>query len=513
MAERNWDAVVVGSGIGGLACAAALARFGRRVLVLESHRVAGGLTHTFERNGFRWDVGVHYLGNFDPRSGPGKALGWLTGGALKLAPIAGPYDSLHFPGGFELSCTPPEAAMKAALKQRFPQSAAEIDAWYAALRAGERAAQTAFALRAMPSAFAGAYRWWNRRDIGRWCARTTAQVLHETVQDERLRAVLGAQWGDYGGRPEEASFAVHATVMSHFADGASYPAGGARKFAESLIPVIESAGGEVRTATLVERLLVERGEVTGVVIHDGGIVHSRRVISDAGAHETVVTLLSAELRQSDWAQAILQLRPNHAHVCLYLGLEGDIRGAGATACNRWFYETWDPGQGIWNDPGNEGRAPMLFVSFASLKDPLHEPGERRRHTAEAIAWVNWEPFAGWAGTHHGARPQAYENLKAAIEKKLLAQFCGYFPALAPMIAYHELSTPLSTVAFTGHAQGAFYGLEVTPRRVLSGALRARTPVKGLYLCGQDVVSPGVAGALMGGVLAAAAIDPRVFRRI
>lgn len=513
MADRNWDAVIVGSGIGGLACAAALARFDRQVLVLESHQVAGGLTHTFERSGFRWNVGVHYLGNFNPQYGPGKALAWLTGGTLRLAAIEGPHDSLHFPDGFELSCAPPEASMKATLKNRFPQSAGEIDAWYDALHAGERAARHAFALRAMPSAFAGAYRWWNRRDIERWCGRTTEQVLRETVTDAKLRSVLGAQWGDYGGRPEEASFALHATVMSHFADGASYPAGGARQFAETLIPVIESAGGEVRTATLVEQLLAERGEVTGVVIHDGGIVHSRRVISDAGAHETVLTLLSTELRRSDWAQSILELRPNHAHVCLYLGFEGDIRSAGATACNRWFYETWNPGEGIWNDPQKGARAPMVFVSFASLKDPLHDPGERMRHTAEAIAWVNWEPFARWAGTHHGARPVAYENLKATIEKKLLAQFCGYFPGLEPMIAYHELSTPLSTVAFTGHSQGASYGLEVTPRRMLSGALRARTPIKGLFLCGQDVVSPGVAGALMGGVLAAASIDPRVFRQI
>ena len=48
--------------------------------------------------------------------------------------------------------------------------------------------------------------------------------------------------------------------------------------------------------------------------------------------------------------------------------------------------------------------------------------------------------------------------------------------------------------------------------MLSDALNARTPVPGLFLTGQDVLSPGIAGALWGGMLGAAAIDPRVFQK-
>ena len=61
--RQRWDAIIIGSGAGGMAAAAALARLGRRVLLLEKHYVAGGLTHEFSRQGYRWDVGVHYLGN------------------------------------------------------------------------------------------------------------------------------------------------------------------------------------------------------------------------------------------------------------------------------------------------------------------------------------------------------------------------------------------------------------------------------------------------------------------
>jgi hypothetical protein len=61
-----------------------------------------------------------------------------------------------------------------------------------------------------------------------------------------------------------------------------------------------------------------------------------------------------------------------------------------------------------------------------------------------------------------------------------------------------------------HNFGAFYGLEVTPRRMLSDALRMKTPVEELYLAGQDALTPGIPGAMWGGFLGAANIDPKIF---
>jgi all-trans-retinol 13,14-reductase len=94
---------------------------------------------------------------------------------------------------------------------------------------------------------------------------------------------------------------------------------------------------------------------------------------------------------------------------------------------------------------------------------------------------------------------------------MFAQFQTYFPELAELVVFRNLSTPLTTAAITGHRRGAFYGLGVTPERVESGALRAKTPVPGLFLSGQDVASPGIPDALWGGLLAAASVDPKAFR--
>ena len=72
-----WDAIVIGSGIGGLTAAVLLGMHGgKRVLVLERHYVVGGFTHAFRRPGYEWDVGVHYIG----RDGRGVA------GAARVRP-------------------------------------------------------------------------------------------------------------------------------------------------------------------------------------------------------------------------------------------------------------------------------------------------------------------------------------------------------------------------------------------------------------------------------------------
>jgi all-trans-retinol 13,14-reductase len=154
-----------------------------------------------------------------------------------------------------------------------------------------------------------------------------------------------------------------------------------------------------------------------------------------------------------------------------------------------------------------------MVSFPSLKDPGHQPGERKQHSGEVVAFTTWDAVAEWAKEAPGERSATYAAFKTKVETSLLAAFTARFPALAPLAVFRELATPLATATVTGHEQGAFYGLETTPRRMLSRALGAKTPLPGLYLAGQDVATPGIAGAMYGGLLAAAAIEPRVLRQI
>jgi len=495
----EFDVIVIGSGMGGMTTAAALSRFEHKVLLLEQAQSIGGLTHSFTHDGFTWDVGLHYCGTFGPGQPARRILDWLSGGTIDFRSVGTVYDTLHFPGGFEVSVASPAAAYKRALKDKFPDNAAEIDAYFEALRTAEAAVRAVGGERSMPEPLRSAHRWWHKKSIQRWCGRTTAEVISDIVTDSKLAAVLSAQWGTYGGKPQEASFGVHALVMGHYLDGAGYPVGGAAAIARGLVPVIEAAGGSVRAATPISTILIEDGKAVGVRTDSGEEFNAPFVVSAIGAGETVRHLLPQETRQQDWAHEIIDFKPSICHFDLFLGFEGDIAKHGATRSNHWFYESWDTNDAIWAATEDQP-IPMMFVSFASLKDAAHDPGPSNRHTGDLLVWADWSSVARFAAEGAGERTAEWTAFKGNVEIQLMALFTAKFPALAPLVVYRELGTPLATVSFTGHEKGGFYGVETTPRRLLSDALNARTPVPGLFLAGQDVMTPGIAGALMGGML-------------
>jgi phytoene dehydrogenase-like protein len=511
------DAIVIGSGVGGIAAAAALATQGRRVLVLERHTQAGGLTQTFERQGYRFNVGVHYLGGFGPGSLNRRLFDLLGGGRIGLAPIPGTYDRVHFPE-FEIAFSPPRAALMQTLKAAFPDESAGIDKYFDAIDHGTRALGAVFVTHSAPAIIAKPMAWLKGTEIERWVGRTTWDVVCECVSDPRLRAVLCAQWGDYGSRPRESSFAMHAAVAQHYFDGAWYPVGGSASFAREMAATIEHAGGAIRTGAAVAAIRTHDRRVVGVTLADGETLDAPCVISDAGARNTLRLLPSPDVDYA-WAGDVLDLEPSFGHVGLYLGIEGDIAALGADTANTWIYETWDINL-LWGDPFTQPRAPALFVSFPSLRDPAHDPGPNKRHTAEIMALVDWGVFAQWdrtlepGGMKKGApaaeRGESYLAFKALLEQNLMAQFAARFPDIAARVTYREASTPISVATYIGSEHGAIYGLETSPRRFMSNALRPRTPIGGLLLAGQDAATPGVTGAMMGGLMAAACIEPKLW---
>jgi all-trans-retinol 13,14-reductase len=509
-----WDAIVIGSGIGGLAAAAALGKRGKRVLVLEQHRVAGGQTQTFRRQNWEFATGVHYLGGVGPQAGSegqfGRLLGWLSDGALQFAACANPYDIVHLPG-FAFGIAHPEAAYRAALLQRFPREQAAIDAWFQASHDARQAAFTLMALHALPSWLAAGLRLLRGRHAQAWARHTVADQM-AAIADPQLRAVLGARWGDYGAAPATAPFVEHALVTGSYDSGAYYPVGGPARFAQTLLPAVLAAGGQCRLGAQVRRIVLEGKRVAGVEYLHDGMPHTERaghVVSDMGAANTVACLPDGAAPA--WREAVGTLSPGLGFVALYIGLEGDIAAAGASSANHWIYADADIGR-VWQRPTDED-APALFVSFPSLKDPAWTGPP----TAEVLALVDHAAFAPWlprAGAD-GAIGDAgdYAAFKARVTARLRAQFERHFPALAPMVRFVEAATPRTQQHFTRTLGGAMYGLEMTGERIDHPALHLRTPVPGLLLAGQDVAGPGVPAAFMAGLMAAAAIDSGVWREL
>jgi all-trans-retinol 13,14-reductase len=511
-----WDSIVIGSGIGGLSAAAALAHQGQRVLVLEQHSVAGGQTQTFTRGAWRFATGLHYIGGVGPYPGEegqfGRVLDGLSNGALRFAESANPYDIVRTPG-FEFGIRHPQAAYQQDLLARFPEERAAIEDWFEACEAARRASFTLMAEHAMPAWLAKGLHWLRGAQAEHWAQRTVADELAR-VHNPQLRAVLGARWGDHGAPPAQAPLAEHALVMGSFNAGSWYPVGGPERFAQTLVPVIEASGGQVLLGADVRAIELHDGRASGVrFVHAGQPGTEQQaaaphIISAMGVHNTLAAL-PAEVA-APWREEVQALQPGLSYVALYLGLEGDIASAGASSANHWIYESDDVGR-VWRQPADED-APGLFVSFPSLKDPDWQGPP----TAEVLALTDGQAFAPWLepGAEGDSQASAdYAAFKDWVAARLRAQFERHFPALAPMVRFQEAATPLTQQRFVRTPSGAMYGLEMTADRLGSPALRLRTPVPGLLLAGQDVTGPGVQAACMGGMMAAATVDPRVWRRM
>jgi len=431
---------------------------------------------------------------------------------MSFEPMGAVYDNLHLADDPPLALSRPFEAQERDLKDRFPDEAEAIETWIAALREARDTMYTLASTRAMPEFVGDMIDWWNQRAIDKWCKRTTQEVVDSITQNPELVAALTAQWGDHGGRPHKASFAMHALILGcYLQSGAWYPVGGGTAFADHIIPTITEAGGEARAGVKVETLLVENNKVVGVRTSDGEDIHSDIVISNIGARETINNLLPAGFGPEDWISEIQALPASISHFSLFLGFEGDVEEAGATRSNHWFYPTKEI-DAVWAD-APAGDPPGFFVSFASLKDPSHDPGPNQKYAGEMVVWTDWSAVAQWADLPSGQRGAEYKAFKEQVEDKMFALFKANFPDLAELVVFRELSTPLATASITGHHEGRFYGLDGTPERVMSDALRAKTPIDGLYLSGQDVVSQGIQGALWGGILCAASVDPKVFKQL
>ena len=502
--DGRWDYIVIGSGIGGMAAAAMLSKAGRRVLVLEQHNIPGGFTQTFKRPGYRWDVGVHLVGEMTERSFPGRMMASLTDGRLEWEPVGEVYDEFNFPDGFTIQFPNSREAFRETLVDYFPAERRAIDGYLDLVKAAARSSAKLLRARATPWFLPPGSRTKVEAAAAPHVAATTDEVLRSLTGDAHLRSVLSAQWGYYGVTPKRSSFAMHALMVQHFMYGAYYPVGTAASIAPAMLATVAAAGGWTAVRRSVERIVVHNGRVGGVRLHDGTEIASKRVISTAGALPT-----NDMLDQGVPGARRTEREAGPAHLSLYLGFKGDIAANGARRYCQWYYGSWDMEVSDWDispdmDPG---RAGVLFCSFPSIKDPHHDPGDDVRHTGEVITFVPWEAFDRWAGTTWHKRGEGYEAFKQTLTERMLDQYGEHYPGLIPMVDHAELSTPLSTHHFARSPRGSIYGLETTPGRFQDGSLGPRTAIKGLYLGGVDASTPGVTGGLIGGVLAALAAEP------
>ena len=200
------------------------------------------------------------------------------------------------------------------------------------------------------------------------------------------------------------------------------------------------------------------------------------------------------------------MRPSASHICLYAGFKGTAEELGLPRTNLWVYPSAEHEQNLARFEADQNQPlPLVYISFPSAKDPdwiNHYPD---KSTVEVISLGPYAWFEQWRETTWNQRGDDYDSFKTQLSDRLLEALFEQMPQLRDALDYFELSTPLSTEWFNFYDQGEIYGLDHDPERFRQRWLHPVTPVKNLYLTGQDVVTAGVGGALMGGVLTTGAM--------
>jgi len=396
LARTDYDAIVIGSGIGGLTTAALLAKLGKRVCVLEQHYTAGGYTHSYEREGYEWDVGVHYVGEVHkPWSAIRRVFDVISDGNLEWAPMDARYDRIVM-GDKSIDYVAGREEFKAEIKLHFPQEAAAIDRYVELLSEVSAKVPRFFAGQALPRTLGVLYSKLRRYWLPSYFFKTTREVLEGLTQNQELIGLLTAQWGDYGLPPAQAAFVMHAMVAKHYITGGNYPVGGAVRIAESIIPVIEAAGGHVFTYAGVEQIIVENGRAVGVRLHKDGVeLRAPQIVSCAGLIPTYTRLIPAEVAAKHRLLAPLQqVEPSAATLCLYAGFKGSAAELGLPKTNYWVYPSFDHDANVSNfKRAEDAPMPLIYMSFPSAIDHAWDARFPKKATVEIVAAILPERFA------------------------------------------------------------------------------------------------------------------------
>jgi len=324
--------------------------------------------------------------------------------------------------------------------------------------------------------------------------RTTLEVLNELTNNQELIKVLTGQYGDYGLPPSQSSFAMHASLVRHYFSGGYFPVGGSSQIVETILPVLEKAGSTILVSAAVEEIIIENNQAKGVRMSDGKEFRADIVISGAGFMTTYKKLLPKKVfEKNKLKKNISKIRNSVAHACLYIGLNGDPKDITHDEAISKYLKNIDE------------EFPLVYISFPAAKDPDWTNRYPGKSTIDIITLMPWETFAKWENEKWMKRGEEYESLKEKISQRLLEHLFKLEPQLRGKIDYYELSTPITTKHFVNYEKGELYGLDHSPDRFQNKFLRPHTPIKNLFMTGQDIVTAGIGGALFSGVLTSSAI--------
>lgn len=469
----KYDAVIIGSGLGGLECAHILSKAGMSVLLLERGTQAGGCLQSYRRHGLAFDTGFHYVGGLDEGQSLHSAFRHL--GLLRL-----PWQRLdnHFDrvtiGNQTFSFAQGYDAFVETLTVAFPAERDALNKYADMLKQCGEQQFDALNPQTGESSL-----------LSRLFETSAYQYLTETFHDPLLINVLCGTSLKMELRKESLPLFTFAHGNGSFIESSWRLKGDGSLIVNSLVDGIRMHGGEIICNTEVRELVEKDGKLMHAVCSNGEIYEGTIFISNI--HPAVTCNL---VKQSSRMKKVYRSRITHLENTFGM-FTVSLRIKPQTLryfnWNQYIYKEPD----VWafhlkNNP----------VSGVLVSCRIPEDGSKYVQQVDLLTPMNWSECEQWSHTEVGRRGEDYKAMKKRVADECITLAERFIPGLRDRITGCYTSTPLTYRNYTLTPEGSAYGLRKDFRNPMITLLSPRTPIPNLLLTGQNLMLHGLHGVTM-----------------
>lgn len=489
----DYDVVVIGAGNGGLTAAAALARKGLRVCLLEKHNVPGGCATSFCRGRFEFEVALHQLSGMGTSENPGplrrilqeleveEEIGWVQMDKLYRVVL---------PGQLDITLTAERSQAIAALQERFPAEKEAIVRFYDLVYQFLFEAMTVSRLKGeelKPESYPLYFK---------YGLKNAQEVLDEFFEDPLLQLTLSIYWGFMGLSPSRLPFTLLAgNIFVYMEFKPFHLKGGSQMLSNALVNQILKNGSDVRFNCATAKILLEEGKVCGVLTEKGDRLNTRIVISNASTIDTYVNLMEPEQVPAGELHTLSGSTIGVSAFTLYMGLDCPPEVLGMHDSMTVLCATADVEKAYASARSLSAQDDALILSCYTLDDPGFSPPGTTQAVAVLLKYAEpWNELA----------PEQYYETKFRLASQVLDRIEAEYPGFREHIEEIEVATPLTHMRYLGHPGGAIYGFDQYHKDSTMFVPPASS-VEGLYFAGSWVGTCGFEPTLTSGSRAARAV--------
>jgi len=494
-AKTEFDAIIIGSGLGGLSCAASFARQGFKALVLEHHYRAGGYATTFKRpGGFVFDVSLHSTA-VGERDGIHNLIpGFPEIKDVKFVPHPYLY-RIIYP---DYDIRVPQKDLTGYIKiltGHFPDEKQGIHGIFDDMKGLIRdinkysRAQGQIDMKNFPREYPYLFKSYNK---------TWGEIADTRIKNPKLKAIISGLWGYYGLPPSKLASIYYAMpTIGFLQEGGYYPIGRSQKISDAMVKFIEERGGKVKLRNQVKKILVKNHSAYGVKTANGQEYTGKVVVSNANAYDTFHTMMEEGSFLKNYLEKMDQFSVSLSSLQVFLGLKKDLINKIGIRDTEIFYETGYDIEANYKaainaNLENTGYGLMLYDNLYKGYSP------EGKNTLNIIALQGYDHWKKYETDYWKGNKKAYRAEKERMADLLIDKVEEtLMPGLREAIEVKEIGTPLTNICFTKNYRGAIYGWDQTLDNSTPRRLPHKTPIKNLYLSGAWTNPGGGYSAVIG----------------